>query len=91
MNGDYVLEESEIDWKNFFLTSEYLDTIQDNLDVVKENINNLKSVQNSEEEPFINPGKSFCSGCEFWDYCTKDKPKDWIINIPRLHKTKKKI
>ena len=91
VNGDYVLEESEIEWKNFFLTREYLDTIQDNLDEVKENINNLKSVQNSEEEPFINPGKSFCSSCEFWDYCTKDKPKDWIINIPRLHKTKKKI
>jgi hypothetical protein len=91
VNGDYVLNNNVIEWNKFFLKSEYKDLIEDNIDNVADNIVFLKNIQTSDEEPIASPGKSFCSGCEFWDYCTKDKPKDWIANIPRLHKSKKRV
>lgn len=90
VSGDYVLKKDEVQWESFFLTSEYLDTIEENLGEVKENINYLKDIQNLKEEPIINPGKNFCKSCEFWDYCIKEKPKDWISIIPRLVGKKKK-
>ena len=91
VNGDYILNNNVIEWDNFFLKSEYKDFIEDNIKDVENNIVFLKNIQTSDQEPIVLPGKSFCSGCEFWDYCTKDKPKDWIANIPRLHKSKKRV
>ena len=91
VNGDYLLNNNEIEWNNFFLKSEYKDLIENNIKDIVDNIVFLKNIQTSDLEPNVLPGKTFCGGCEFWDYCTKDKPKDWIANIPRLHKSKKKI
>ena len=79
VNGDYILNNNVIEWDNFFLKSEYKDFIEDNIKDVENNIVFLKNIQTSDHEPDVLPGKSFCSGCEFWDYCIKDKPKDWIV------------
>ncbi len=91
VNENYVLKNNRVEWDKFFLRSEYKDLIENNTDEIQDNISYLKNIQIVDQEPNVSPGKSFCGGCEFWDYCIKDKPKDWIANIPRLHKSKKRI
>jgi predicted RecB family nuclease len=36
--------------------------------------------------PAVEPGRHCASpfGCEFWEHCTRDKPRDWIHYLPRL-------
>jgi hypothetical protein len=83
-NGEYILDTPEVEWSKFFIAKEYLETLEENEEEIKDNVIHLKDIQNLKEEPVIQPNKSFCDGCEFWDYCVKDKPSDWIAMIPRL-------
>lgn len=86
IDGSYEFKK-ELDLKKLFQFHDFTKEVKDNLDTLVSEIQRLKKVQES-EEPSVEPTKSLCSGCAFWKHCTQHKPKDWIINIPRLHKTK---
>ena len=88
-NSNYILRGKEIDWGNFFSTVEYLPGIKESLPEIKKELLRLREIQHDTKEPFIYPSKGFCKGCEFWDYCTKEKPSDWVEHLPRLSPKKR--
>tara|TARA_B100000787_G_C16182189_1_gene292503 strand:+ start:402 stop:1859 length:1458 start_codon:yes stop_codon:yes gene_type:complete len=88
-NSNYILNGKKINWDDFFSTVEYLPDIEDSMNETVIELTYLKEVQNYSNEPAVYPYKSFCNGCEFWDYCTKDKPIDWIEYLPRLSERKR--
>ena len=88
-NSEYILKNKKIDWQNFFSEVECFPEIQESCDGIIMELVFLKEIQNNKTEPFINPNKGFCKTCEFWNYCTKDKPIDWIEYLPRLSPKKR--
>ncbi len=87
INKDYLYQE-EIDLNLLFRFHDYSEEIQSILPTLPIELERLCSAQELKEEPHQQPSKSFCGDCAFWDYCTQNKPEDWIALIPRLHKNK---
>jgi hypothetical protein len=85
INHDYTRDE-EIDWNGLFCREDVSEKLVTFLPEVPERIAEMHEVLCSREAPDIRPSRHCFQphDCEFWKYCTANKPSDWVFHIPRL-------
>ena len=86
IDTSYIRGEDGIDWQRFFVRADCSARLADPLRGLPEKVSELHTLLAQREPPIVEPGYH-CSepyDCEFWEHCTRGKPKDWILNLPRL-------
>ncbi len=86
INTAYVRGEDGIDWERFFARADRTAVLAEHLRGLPERVSDFHTLLKQREPPVIEPGYH-CKNpydCEFWDHCTRGKPKDWILHLPRL-------
>jgi predicted RecB family nuclease len=88
VNTAYLREGHEIDWAAFFARSDLTREVAAVLPGVRERVAAFHAVVRAPSAPEIEPsGHCFAPfDCEFWDYCTRGKPEDWIFHLPWIGK-----
>jgi len=86
VNRDFVRGEGPIDWRSFFSRVELATEVTMRLAAVPERIAVLRSILAQPVAPGIEPSPHCFvpRACEFWEHCTREKPADWILYLPRL-------
>jgi len=87
LNNEYVYNGQKLDLSQLFAFTDITDTALDAQPEIIELLNQLKEVVSLRDQPDIAPGKQ-CKDCEFFDHCSKDLPKHWILKLPRLSEKK---
>ena len=73
----------QIDLKGLFNFVDVTDEICELQDEIVRQVNDLKNVLSQDSAPIVSPSR-ICFNpykCEFWDHCTRDVPKFWIMNL----------
>lgn len=88
VNRKYVREAGEIDWPAFFVRADLTREVAAALPAVRERLPRLHAVVRAPSAPEIEPSRHCATphDCEFWAYCTRKKPADWIFHLPRINK-----
>jgi hypothetical protein len=86
VNREYRRGEGDIDWAGFFERRECEDEVQASLGELAGRVEAMAAIVAQEEPPRVEPGPHCGSphACEFWEHCTRRKPRDWIFFLPRL-------
>jgi predicted RecB family nuclease len=82
---EYIRDE-EIDWNGLFCREDVTERLVRFLPEMPERIAEMHEVLCSHTAPEIRPSRHCFQphDCEFWKYCTANKPSDWVFHIPRL-------
>jgi Domain of unknown function(DUF2779) len=85
INNEYV-RNREIDWNGLFWREDVSDDVNRLLPEVPERIAKMHEILRLTEAPEIRPTRHCFQphDCEFWRRCTSDKPRDWVLYIPRI-------
>jgi hypothetical protein len=86
VNRGYVRGAGEIDWPQFFAREERGEEVASRLAEVPGQLEAMHALLARSEAPAVEPGRQ-CSHpveCEFWEHCTRAKPRDWIHYLPGL-------
>lgn len=81
INTDYFQTTQEPDWKQFFLLT-LLDPELTPINEIEQDIQDIKNLL-AAPEPQALLDKSGCAGCEAYDYCWWDVPKDSVFEVFR--------
>ena len=84
INKDYV-RGTQVEAAGLFTLSDEIAAIADEIGQLPRRLKEQLRVLNG-KAPAVVPSDQCHSpySCEFWDRCTKDKPKDWIFHLYRL-------
>jgi hypothetical protein len=90
VNRAYIRGEGGIDWPRFFERVDCADDVEEALCELPDRVGAMAALVAQREPPRVEPGPHCGSphACEFWDYCTRRKPSDWIFRLPRLQPTR---
>jgi hypothetical protein len=86
VDSTYIRGCDEIEWQRFFTRCDVTSEIALRLPQVPALVHGMHEALALRDPPSIEPS-SHCwtpYGCEFWGHCTRDKPADWILHLPRL-------
>ena len=83
INNQYVFDGSQIDLRGLFNFVDITDEILELQDEIVRQANDLKKVLSQDFPPKVSPSRHCFNPykCEFWDYCTRNTPKFWIMNL----------
>jgi hypothetical protein len=84
IDTSYVRGAGEVDWASYFAREDLSGLVKAQLPDIPEQTKKLFGVLASQTPPSVPPGKHCTGYCPFWDRCTKDKPDDWVFNLPRI-------
>jgi predicted RecB family nuclease len=86
VNRQYIRGEAGIDWPRFFERVECGEEVEQSLGELPDRVEAMAALVAQREAPRVEPGHHCGSphACEFWGYCTRRKPSDWIFLLPRL-------
>jgi len=90
INNQYVYDGNNLNLGSFFSCSDVTDeaiSVQHELSMI---VNELKSMLNAPPPPVIKPSRHCKSPymCNFWDYCTRDMPGDWVLELSGISQKK---
>lgn len=80
----YIYEGGEIDWPSFFKRKPIGDKVASALPEIEAATREHLEILAQASEPAIEPGPHCPADCDFWAHCTKNKPQNWIYQLPRL-------
>jgi len=83
INNQYVFDGQQINLKGLFNFVDVTDEILELQDDIVRQANDLKKVLSQESAPIVSPSRHCYNPykCEFWDHCTRNMPKFWIMNL----------
>ncbi|MFQ5514032.1 MAG: DUF2779 domain-containing protein [Myxococcota bacterium] len=86
VNRSYRREEGAIDWPRFFVREDLSVQSAERWAELGARVDELARALACDEAPGIPPGRHCHEpyGCEFWEHCTRSKPRDWIFHLPRI-------
>lgn len=86
INKDYVRGSGEIDWRDYFQSTDVTDAVKDDVLRWPDVIRSQQRTISRNIEPEVAPGKHCYRPyeCEFFDGCSRGKPTDWILKLPRI-------
>ncbi len=90
LNNQYVYDGKELDPQSLFSSADLTEEAHAYQEEVPENLADLKAMLANADPPVIPPSKH-CNkpyGCDFWDYCTKDMPKHWVMQLSGIAQNK---
>lgn len=83
INNQYVYDGNNLDLENFFSS---FDVTEQSLSLQNEislRIAEHKEMLRAPNAPVMQPSRHCNSpySCDFWDYCTKDMPEHWVLDL----------
>ena len=83
INNQYVFDGQQINLKGLFNFVDVTDEIFELQDDLVRQADVLKKVLSQDSAPIASPSRHCYNPykCEFWEYCTKNMPKFWIMNL----------
>ena len=90
LNNEYVYDGQRLDLDQLFIFSDLTREAIDHQGEVQSNLRTLKEMISGEGPPRIEPGRH-CSSpyrCEFWEHCTAEKSKSWVMNLSGIGQKK---
>ncbi|CAA6606104.1 conserved hypothetical protein [Rhodospirillaceae bacterium LM-1] len=84
IDTSYVRGAGEIDWAAYFAREDLSETVKSHLPDIPRHAAELFDILARPTHPDIEPGKHCPDFCPFWDRCTKVKPEDWVLHLPRI-------
>jgi len=90
INNQYVYDGNNLDLENFFSS---FDVTNQALALQKEiplRIAEQKETLRAPDAPVIQPSRHCNSpySCDFWEYCTKNMPEHWVLNLHGISQKK---
>lgn len=82
----YARAPEGVDWERLFVRADCTRAVTPRLFAMAAAVGRLQQVIDRRMEPAIEPGHH-CKepwDCEFWAWCTRGKPSDWIFMLPNL-------
>jgi predicted RecB family nuclease len=90
LNNQYVFDGEHLELESLFSFSDLTVQVIDLQDEIPHQIAELKEVLAGTKPPEIVSSRA-CNkpyGCEFWQHCTKEKPKFWVIRLSGIGQKK---
>lgn len=90
VNNQYIYDGSHLDLSAFFSISDLTDQILPFKGIIHKRLAEMKTMLGNPEPPAVEPSRH-CHNpytCEFWEHCTQDTPKHWIMEMFRLNQGK---
>ncbi len=90
LNNQYVYDGDKIRPQQLFSPIDMTSKSRSYQSQILSMIQGFKDLLTRPEEPEIRPGR-FCKSpydCEFWEYCTKDMPENWVLNLSGITQRK---
>lgn len=90
LNNQYVFDGHELDLKNLFLFSDLTEAVVTYQEKLPTRLAELRKMLEGVSPPAIEPSRHCMKPykCEFWEHCTKEKSKFWVITLPGISKKK---
>lgn len=91
LNNQYVYDGQHLDLESLFSFSDLTGQVIDLQDQIPLKIDEFRQVLSETDPPEILPSRH-CKNpykCEFWEYCTREKPAFWVMELPGM--TQKKL
>jgi CRISPR/Cas system-associated exonuclease Cas4 (RecB family) len=83
LNNQYVYDGKELDLESLFSSSDVTEEARAYQEEVPEILAELKDMLANSDPPAMIPSRN-CKkpyGCDFYEYCTKDVPEHWVIQL----------
>jgi len=83
VNNQYVYHGGTLDLKDFFSLSDLTDQVLSYQEETPPRLAELKDMLQRSNSPEIQPSRN-CKNpyeCEFWDYCTRNMPQHWVMEL----------
>lgn len=90
LNNQYVYDGNELSLEGLFSSSDLTEEVLQYQEEVPEILAELKDVLANSDPPVMMPSRN-CNkpyGCDFYDYCTKDMPEHWVIQLSGMGQNK---
>jgi hypothetical protein len=90
VNNQYVYDGKKLDLNSFFIGSDVTEEVVAMQGRVPGMISDLKEMLSDSGPPDISPSRH-CSKpyeCDFYEYCTKEMPEHWIMELSGIKQTK---
>ena len=86
VDSTYVRGDGAIDWRRFFARRDVTLEVAARLPQVPVSLRAMHDGLALARAPVIEPSPHCRTpyDCEFWGHCTRDKPTDWVVHLPRL-------
>ena len=90
LNNQYVYDGNQLDLDGLFTFSELTAEVLDLQTEIPSQIADLKEMLAETDPPEIYPSKDCISPykCEFWEHCTAEMPKYWVMRLGGISQTK---
>lgn len=90
VNNQYVYDGNNLDLDNFFSSSEVTDEVLSRQNDISMKIDEFKEMLNAPAPPLIQPSRHCKNpyGCLFWDHCTRNMPKHWVLELSGISQKK---
>jgi hypothetical protein len=90
INNQYVYDGNNLDLENFFSSFDVTNQALSLQNEITLGIAEHKEMLNAPNAPIIQPSRH-CNrpySCDFWDYCTKDMPEHWVLDLHGISQNK---
>ena len=90
INNQYIYDGNQLDLEEFFVASDLTDQAEIMQEEVLLKLSEMKDMLGKDHGPGIEPSRH-CHNpyeCEFLEYCTKDKPEYWVMNLSGITEAK---
>jgi Domain of unknown function(DUF2779)/Domain of unknown function DUF83 len=83
LNNQYVYDGAQLDLNQLFHFTDLTEEVNRRQETIANQVESLKTVISSDSPPTISPSRHCLNPykCEFWEYCTKDKPDFWVMGL----------
>jgi CRISPR/Cas system-associated exonuclease Cas4 (RecB family) len=90
LNNQYVYDGKKLDLEGLFSSSDLTEEALEYQEEVPEILAELKGMLANSDPPAMIPSRN-CNrpyGCDFYEYCTKDMPEHWVIQLSGIGQNK---
>ena len=93
LNNQYVYDGAKLDLNQLFHFADLTEEIHRRQESIANQVESLKTVLSLESPPTISPSRHCLNPykCEFWEYCTQDKPEFWVMGLSGITNQKSLI
>lgn len=87
LSNQYVYDGRKLELESLFSFSDLTEQVTSIQGVISSQLDDLKRMLAGTDPPEIFPSRLCNSpyGCEFWEYCTREMPEFWVLNLSGIY------
>lgn len=87
LSNQYVYDGRKLELESLFSFSDLTEQVTSIQGVISSQLDDLKTMLAGTDPPEIFPSR-FCNSpysCQFWEYCTREMPEFWVLNLSGIY------